>query len=415
MFLNRFFLLFLLFFSSLISVSQEVILPPDYIKTVVLQTNEGNGFYPIMQKSGMLHVAFDDLQANEKDYYYLIEHCDRHWKTSDLLPTEFVRGYQKEQIRSYQNSVNTLQFYTHYDFQIPNEQTQLLISGNYRLSVLNDNDEVIFTRYFIVYEPITTVGVSVHQRRDVSVISEQQSVQFNINHPGLSINNPYEEIYPMIFQNFDFSTAIYDLKPQFIRGDQLLYKYDKETAYFGGNEFLNFDTKEMLMTNFRVAAVVSGKDLYESILYTDVQRAFDPYTYFPDINGNFLVNKARSNENNLDADYSRVAFSLNADEFFDKQVYVYGAFNNYRLTDENRMIYNPELGIYQAKILLKQGFYNYNFVTLNSHNQINSVELNGSFDETENDYQVIVYYVKFGSRYDRVIGYGMGNSSNLKQ
>jgi hypothetical protein len=415
MFLNRFFLLFLLFFSSLISVSQEVILPPDYIKTVVLQTNEGNGFYPIMQKSGMLHVAFDDIQANEKDYYYLIEHCDRHWKTSDLLPTEFVRGYQKEQIRSYQNSVNTLQFYTHYDFQIPNEQTQLLISGNYRLSVLNDNDEVIFTRYFIVYEPITTVGVSVHQRRDVSVISEQQSVQFNINHPGLSINNPYEEIYPMIFQNFDFSTAIYDLKPQFIRGDQLLYKYDKETAYFGGNEFLNFDTKEMLMTNFRVAAVVSGKDLYESILYTDVQRAFDPYTYFPDINGNFLVNKARSNENNLDADYSRVAFSLDADEFFDKQVYVYGAFNNYRLTDENRMIYNPELGIYQAKILLKQGFYNYNFVTLNSHNQINSVELNGSFDETENDYQVIVYYVKFGSRYDRVIGYGMGNSSNLKQ
>ncbi len=415
MFLNRFFLVFLLFFSHLISVSQEVILPPDYINTVVLQTNEGKGFYPIMQKSGMLQVSFDDLQADEKDYYYFIEHCDRNWKTSDLLSTEFVRGYQKDQIRAHQNSVNTLQFYTHYDFQIPNEQTQLLISGNYRLSVLNDNDEVLFTRYFIVYEPITTVGVSVHQRRDVSVISEQQAVQFIINHPGLNISNPYDEIKPMLLQNFDFSTAIYDLKPQFIRGDQLLYKYDAETAFFGGNEFLNFDTKEMLMTNFRVAAVISGKDLYESILYTDVQRAFDPYTYYPDINGNFLVNKAGSRENNLDADYSRVAFSLDADEFFDKQVYVYGAFNNYQLTDENRMIYNPELGIYQAKILLKQGFYNYNFVTLDNKNQINSVELNGSFDETENDYQVIVYYSKFGSRYDRVIGYGMGNSSNLKQ
>jgi hypothetical protein len=197
---------------------------------------------------------------------------------------------------------------------IPNEQTQILISGNYRLSIYNDDEELMFSRYFVVYEPLTTVGVSVHQSRDVKYIDSQQSVQFSINHPGMTINNPQEEIYPIIYQNFDASNRIVGLKPQFIRGEQLLYKYDKETAFWGGNEFLNFDTKDLLMTNMNVASVVSGKDLYESILYTDIPRAFDTYTYYPDANGNFVIRKARADNSDIEADYSWVNFTLDVPE-----------------------------------------------------------------------------------------------------
>jgi hypothetical protein len=407
--LNKFFI----FLVGISVFSQEIVLPPAHIKSIQIIASEGSGFVPIIQKSGSIELSFDDLEADEKDYYYLIEHCDRNWKTSDLLPTEFVRGYQKEQIRNFDNSFNTLQNFTHYALNIPNEQSQILISGNYRLSILNDDEEVVFTRYFIVYELVTSVGVSVHQSREVSFINSHQSVQFIINHTGLTINNPQEEIFPVIYQNFDFSTQISGLKPQFMRNDQLLYKYDQETAYLGGNEFLNFDTKEMLMTNMNVASVISGKDLYESILYPDIPRAYDPYTYYPDINGAFVIRKARVENSNIEADYSYVNFSLTIPEIMDKKVYVYGGFNNFQLTDENLMEFNPLTQSYEAEILLKQGFYNYNYITLNTKNQIDTTEINGSFYETENEYQVVVYYSKFGSKYDRVIGYGVGSSLNM--
>lgn len=400
---------------SLVSLTaQELVLPPDYIKSIQLSSSENNDFAPIVSINSRLNLSFDDLEADEKDYYYRIEHCDKDWETSDLVTTEFVRGYAEEQFRNYENSFNTLLDYTHYQLQIPNKNTKLLISGNYRISILDDLDEVIFTRFFIVYEPITTVGVSAHRSRDVTYIDTQQSVQFSINHKNFRINNPYDEIYPVILQNNDFATQIKDLKPQFIRGDQLLYKYDKETAFWGGNEFLNFDTKEIRMTNMNIARVVSGEKLYHTYLYIDRERIHDPYTYYPDVNGNFVIRSIGAEYDATEADYSWVHFALDVYEAYPKkEVFVYGNFNNYQLSEANKMTFNPKTGHYEAVLLLKQGFYNYTYVTLNDTGEFNATEVNGSFDETENEYTVLVYYSKYGSYYDRVIGYGKGTSRQL--
>lgn len=408
---------FLSFFLSIFAISaQELVLPPDYIKSIQLSSSENADFSPIVPINGRFYLSFDDLEADEKDYYYKIEHCDKNWETSDLVTTEYVRGYAEEEIRDYDNSFNTLQDYTHYQLQIPNDNTRLLISGNYRISIQNEDEEVIFTRFFTVYEPITTVGVSVHRSRDVSYIDSQQSVQFSINHTNFRINNPHDEIYPVLVQNNDYATQIKGLQPQFIRGEQLLYKYDKETAFWGGNEFLNFDTKEIRITNMNIARVVSGDQLYDTYLYVDRERAYEPYTYYPDVNGNFVIRNIGADISSTEADYSWVHFALDVyEEYPNKEVFVYGNFNNYQVSDSNKMTFNPKTGHYETAILLKQGFYNYSYVTLNENNEINTTEVNGSFDETENDYTVLVYYSRFGSYYDRVIGYGKGSSKKLNQ
>ncbi len=403
-------------FSILAISAQELILPPENIKTIQLSSSDNNNFAPIISLQGRLNLSFDDLDADEKDYYYKVEHCDRNWETSDLVTTEFVRGYAEEQIRDYENSFNTLQDYTHYTLQIPNEYTKLLLSGNYRISILDEDYEAVFTRFFTLYESIATVGVSAHRSRDVSYIDTQQSVQFSINHPNFRINNPQDEIFPVLLQNADYATQITGLKPQFMRGNQLLYKYDKETAFWGGNEFLNFDTKEIRLTNMNIAEVVSGTKLYHTLLYVDRERAYDPYTYYPDVNGNFVIRNVGTDNSSLEADYSWVHFALKVYEpYADSDVYAYGNFNNYQLSEENKLTYNSETGNYEQAILLKQGFYNYTYVTLNKNGEINTTKVNGSFDETENDYMVLVYYSKFGSYYDRVIGYGKGTSRQLGQ
>ena len=183
-----------------------------------------NSYAPIVHLGEKLQLTFDDLNADEHTYSYKIEHCNMDWSKSDLSKSEFVNGFAEDRIRNYENSFNTLQPYTNYNVTIPNETTKLKISGNYLISVLNEDEEVVFKRHFVVYEPKVIVGVAVYKSRDIFYIDTKQSVEFTINAPNMLINNPSEEIIPVILQNNNWQNAIIGLKPQFFRGDQLLYK-----------------------------------------------------------------------------------------------------------------------------------------------------------------------------------------------
>jgi len=394
--------------------SQSNFMEPNYIKTIVFKPAASNSYAPIIKLGERINLSFDDLNANEHDYTYKIEHCTLDWQVSDLSESEFVHGYAEDRIRDYENSFNTLQPYTNYKLSIPNEDTRIKISGNYMLSVLNEDEELIFKRHFVVYQPKVTVGVAVYKSRDISTINTKQAVEFNINHPDFRINNPENEIVPVLLQNNNWKTAISGLKPQFYRGTQLLYKYNKETSFWGGNEFLYFDSKDIRSSTLNIATVELGRDLYNTYLYTNEERIDLPYTLFPDVNGNFIVRTLNGGNNNTDADYSWVHFSLKSLENLDrKSVFIQGNFNNWELNETNKLHYNSESGLYEASILLKQGFYNYQYVTKDKNDVVSNHDIDGSHYQTENDYTVLVYYTKFGSRYTQVIGVGFGNSQKI--
>jgi len=394
--------------------SQSEVTEASHIKTIVFKPTSTNSYVPIVKLGEKLRLTFDDLNADEHDYTYKIEHCTIDWDTSNLSEYEYINGYAEDRIRDYENSFNTLQLYTNYTLSLPNEDTKIKISGNYKLSVLNEDGEVIFKRRFVVYEPKVTVGVTIYKSRDISTINTKQSVEFIINHPNYRINNPGEEIKPVILQNNNWKTAITGLKPQFYRGTQLLYKYNKETSFWGGNEFLYFDSKSIRNTTISIGRVELGTELYQTYLYTNEERIDLPYTLFPDVNGNFIIRTLNGQNSNTDADYSWVHFSLNCLENLDgKDIYIHGNFNNWQLNESNKLRYNQNSGLYEAQILLKQGFYNYQYVTKNQKGVMSNYDIDGSHYQTENDYTVLVYYKKFGSRYTKVIGVGFGNSEKI--
>ena len=394
--------------------SQSEVTEPSHIKTIVFKPTSTNSYVPIVKLGEKLRLTFDDLNADEHDYTYKIEHCTIDWDTSNLSESEYINGYAEDRIRDYENSFNTLQLFTNYTLSLPNEDTKIKISGNYKLSVLNEDGEVIFKRRFVVYEPKVTVGVTIYKSRDISTINTKQSVEFIINHPNYRINNPGEEIKPVILQNNNWKTAITGLKPQFYRGTQLLYKYNKETSFWGGNEFLYFDSKSIRNTTISIGRVELGTELYQTYLYTNEERIDLPYTLFPDVNGNFIIRTLNGQNSNTDADYSWVHFSLNCLENLDgKDIYIHGNFNNWQLNESNKLRYNQNSGLYEAQILLKQGFYNYQYVTKNQKGVMSNYDIDGSHYQTENDYTVLVYYKKFGSRYTKVIGVGFGNSEKI--
>ncbi|MDO6811438.1 DUF5103 domain-containing protein [Tenacibaculum soleae] len=379
------------------------------IKTIQLRPkHNAQQFSAIVRLGQVLELSFDDLDADNKEYQYKIEHMTHDWKPSNLTSNQYIDGFDENEIINITNSFNTLQPYTHYAVNIPNQNTIITKSGNYLISVLNDNYEVVFTRRCVFYEDITTVGVAVFRSRDTKSNNQKQTVQFTINHQNLIINNPTQEINISLFQNHNWNTAINNLQPQFIKPQQLVYNHVLKTNFWGGNEFLNFDSKHLRNTSLNIAKT-ERKELYHSYLYTNEQRVNKIYTYAPDINGQFVVRTLEANNSKTEADYSIVHFSLEAFEpFEDKEVFIYGAFNNYQLTDENKLKYDPVNELYEASIKFKQGFYNYNYATLNNDKIVNLNEIDGSFYQTENEYTVIVYYKPFGEIYDRVIGVGNG-------
>lgn len=403
-------LIALLFFApSIFAQVQEEINAPSNIKSIVFK-GEREDQFPIVQMGEPIFLEFDDLLANEQDYYYKIVHCDYDWTPSRLLKSQYLSGIDNQRIVDYENSYTTLQPYSNYKLTIPNDNVGLKVSGNFILEIYNGSNDLQFTRRFIVYKDLVKVGGVIKRSRDFSFINEKQVVQFNINAGGFNWVNPKKEVKVAILQNYHWPTAIFNISPQFTLGDELVYKYDQETSFYGGNEYLNFDTKDLRAPSSAISRI-EIMDLYNHFLFPDRIRAERPYTYFPDINGDLVVRTLQGDDVSREAEYTLVHFSLPYDEIIGlDDVFVYGKFNNYALAPENKMTYNETNGMMEATIKFKQGFYNYKYVIERDNEVIELNTISGNFHFTENSYLILVYYRDFGDIYDSIIGVGSTNS-----
>lgn len=391
---------------------QEEIPAPANIRSIIFKGPTEDQF-PVIQQGEALYLEFDDLLANEQDYYYKIVHCDYDWTVSSLLKSQYLNGADNQRIIDYENSYNTLQPYSNYRLTIPNNNVRLRVSGNYLIEVYNAYNELQFSRRFIVYQNQVQVGATVKRSRDFEFLNERQVVQFTINATDVRLVNPKQEVKVAILQNYHWPSALYNISPQYTMGNELVYRYDQETSFPGGNEYLNFDTKDLRAPSAAISHI-EFRDVYHHHLFTDRYRFEEPYTYFPDINGDFLVRTLQGENNSREAEYTDVHFSLPyTARLQTDEVYVFGKFNNYALEEANRMKYNEENGNMEAVIRLKQGFYNYKYVQQAGDGSIEMNGVCGNFHFTENNYLILVYYRNFGDLYDSIIGIGSANSRNI--
>jgi len=401
-----------LILTNLLLVSQAIeVNPPGDIKTISFGTSDNAYGLPIVNLNEKLYLEFDVLNNLEEDFYYTIEHFDYDWTPSQLMKTEYLSGMDNLRIVNYINSFNTYQIYSHYELEIPNSQTRLKVSGNYIIKIYDDYDDLVFSRKFMVMESKANIGVQVRRSRNVSLINETQSVDFIISPKEDNFINPIETIKTIVVQNNNLKTALYSLKPQYILGNELVYRSIDESLFWGGNEYLFFENKDVRSANLGVQ-YIDLQELYHGYLYTDIERYRQKYTYNPDINGGYKVNILDRNEPKIEADYTYIHFTLMCEELKNSSVYVYGGFNNFSTNYENKMSYNSKRNVYEATLLMKQGFYNYKYVVLDSDKNFNEGAISGNFDETENNFKVMAYYRDLGARYDRLIG--MGEASSIE-
>ena len=358
-------------------------------------------------------ISFDVLSGYENDIYYTIDHCNYYWNKSKLLKSEYLQGFDDVKIDNYYSSFNTYQIYTHYKLNIPNNDLRITKSGNYVIRFFDEYGVELFQRKFILFDNLSSVGIEIKRSRDLQFINEKQIVNFEINPRTSYFLNPDKNVKVLIFKNDNLKDSIMGLKPMYKKGNNLVYKYDEELSFWGGNEYLYFDNKNIRNTSVRIRSY-NLTDLYSNYLFTDISRIGKKYTYNPDINGNFLINRISSNEDYIEADYVNIYFSLKPNNKFSNNgmdIHVVGSFNNYELTNENKMIFDYSINKFQLKLKLKQGFYNYKYIIVNNSKKIiKNLNVGGNFDETENKYSVVVYYRENGGRYDKVVGYSNASS-----
>ena len=384
------------------------------IKSIVFKNQTSEIQFPVQKLGETFELHFDDLNGDERNYYYKIKYFNHDWTPSNLFQNEYLKGFDNLRIENYQTSFNTLQPYTHYQLVLPNDQTEFLISGNYLLEIYNDSDEMVFSRRFMIYEEGATVNAQVFRTRDLQYYNTHQNIQFSITPPkGEFFRDPQNQLHVTILQNEQWNSAINSLRPQYNNGSRLEYRYDAESSFYGGNEYLFFDTKNIQITSANVSMVKLNR-LYESYLTTNYLRRGYPYSFTQDLNGDFIIRTLQGSENgNIEADYSWVHFSLSTPVvFIDQEVYIYGKFNNYELNETNKMYYNPALEIYEGVMLLKQGVYNYKFIVKTPKSVLYN-EISGSHALTENRYLIFVYYRYFGNLYDSLIAVGKTSSFEI--
>lgn len=409
-------LVFLWFFCQTMAYSQQAneVIPPDYIKSILFSSSQKMQPFPIISLNESLSLRFDDLSSQVNDYYYKLKHFNSDWTPSILFPNEIFRGFDNIRIQTFSTSFNTLQPYTHFELTIPNENTQLLVSGNYILEIYDAYDELVFSRKFCVYENQAIIAAGVYRSQNLTYFETHQNLQFKISPKNFIFQNPETNLKVVLLQNHQWDSAITGITPQYFEADGLVYRFTDQTLFEGGNEFFFFDSKDLRITTPNIS-YVSRSERFETYLFTDPDLRYRPYSFAPDINGRFEPRTLMGNRNpHTEADYSWVYFSLSTSlNHLENEIYIYGSFNNYQLEEANKLYYNPALEIYEGVMLLKQGFYNYKYV-VKTDGKLNKNSLSGSHAQTENDYQILVYYRENGALYDALIGVGNCNSFELK-
>lgn len=400
-------LILILLFIPLFLLAQRNELLNSSLKTLIVNRNGEWNSLPVLnlKSRDFLQISFDDLRNEYHRYRYRIEPMTWQWNINEnLLPSEFLyTGIDDEAIEDYEESRGTTVYYTHYSFKFPKENTIFKLSGNYRIVIYDDDtEENVAIIPFSILEDQTLIDTKVTTNTDIDFNSVHQQLTFAVQtKPGLTVHNMDDEIHTCVLQNLSPYTKVTDPKPDFLISSKLEWRHSKMLIFGGTNEFHKFELTTLRFGGLGIDNVRWHSPYYHATLLTDIPPK--NYIYDEDNNGAFWVKTTDNTLPEIESDYIFTHFILNTGKKLNGDVYIDGMFTNHSLSPEFKMTYNSSTSSYEATILIKQGYYNYQYI-LDNKGVVTFNETQGDFYQAENRYTIFVYYSQKGSRYDRLIG-----------
>lgn len=408
--MRKIFLFFILIF-SIESAAQDILEDKIYkenIRTALMFVEGDELSFPVLdlRSDKKMVLLFDDLDADIKDYYYTIIHCNADWTPSDLAPSEYIDGYFEDQIDQYQSSFNTTVDYTHYTLSLPNDYVKPVLSGNYIIKVYDsaNPEEIVFTKRFMLVESQTQIETQLKNMAQSSYFYNDQQLEIKVEYNGSEFYDIDQNLILNILKNYNWKQSLVLERADIIRNNEFIFNDFSRLKFKGGNEFHHFNTKNIHYAGENIQNISFVNQVYHFQLAEDKDKTFGDYEYKQDINGQFKIDVTQSNYPHTEADYAYVYFTLKMKAPVQNgDIYVWGALSNYNFTRDNKMRYNFEQKAYECRLMLKQGYYDYRYVLVED-NEPDYTYIDGNHVQTENIYTIFVYYHDFRGNYDRLIG-----------
>lgn len=394
-------------FSARGADTTQGIFHPDF-RTLVVQKDGGFMSPPVVRLGSkeQVIISFDEIGDDWSRLQYRLVHCNADWQPSRLIESEFVEGFNFADIEDYAFSGNTFTNYTNYQFAVPSDDMWILASGNYAVEIFSpeEPDDVLLRARFQVSENTAFVDGIVTPHTDFGYNSEWQQVNLALNVGGREIN-PYQDIIISVMQNRRPDTEVFVSHPLRAEDGKVIYEHNQNLIFPASNEYRRFETVREDYPGMGIEMVDFQNRTYQAWIRTDRERAEHEYNFDRTQMGRFKIDSYNSTDPDLGADYIDVHFSLDFPQMMNGNIYVNGDFTSNRYDDRYKMRYEPETGLYTLALPLKQGSYNYQYVAVKDGETKGSTALiEGNKYETQNEYDVSVYYRSPTSRADRLIG-----------
>lgn len=365
-----------------------------------------NGIVDGHDENNTLEISFDEMSHDVHFYTYTVCHLNADGNPSALLSSEYLSGFTTMDITDYQHSINTQRDYTHYRFNFPNEDMQLLASGLYALHIYEDGDrdKTIAWVPFAVVDPKVTIDANAHSKTIKELNGHYQQVDIDVSMTDLVLRDP-QEFTLVVRQNGRTDNAAILRQPTFVESKRLRYINHPSLVFEGGNEYRHFDAYSAYYAGTGIERIAYDNRDYHVLLFPDEPRE-GVYMHEYDVDGQYRVNAERTTDPDTEAEYMWVHWLFVCEQpWFDGAVYVCGDLFDNEMSLRNRMQYDPEQGAYYLTSLVKQGGYDYQYRFLpKGERAASTLRTDGAYWQTQNEYTIYVFYRPFGARADQLVG-----------
>lgn len=369
-----------------------------------------NDFYspPVIQLGSgeRIVISFDEIGEDWSRLQYRLVHCNADWQPSRLIESEYVDGFNFADIEDYAFSGNTFTNFVNYRFTVPSENLGILASGNYAVEVFpqDDPDDVLLRARFQVTENSVYVSGHATTRTDNGYNSRWQQVEMAVATGNKEIN-PYNDLIVSVVQNRRPDTEVFVTHPMRVENGRIIYEHIWDLIFPASNEYRRFETVREDYPGMGVDQIGFEGRTYQAWLRADEERAGHEYSYDQTQRGRFKIDSYNATDPDLGGDYIDVHFTLDYPQLMNGDIFVEGDFTAHRYDDQFRMKWDPDRRVYTLSLPLKQGSYNYQYVAVKEGESKGTPALiEGDKYETQNEYNVSVYYRTPTSRADRLVG-----------
>ncbi len=396
-------------FVFLILIQSSIIFPQEIIiKSLKTFTSKDANSIPVLSSPrDLLTIEFDVQTEFSPNINIIFKFCDRNWNPTDNL---FLANQGK-------NTAYTLNYFLlpttveeakyHYTNTFPDKDGYVAFpySGKWKFFVVDSQDptKIFAEGKFVVVK--ADVPLKVETKRET--LEDKTYFPPQLGHVNWIVVDamPKEDYFPFqvdeleIVQNYLMDNSI--RVPRNSTDQNRVFEWD------GGNK-IRFIAKDVRPGNEYRQTNLQNINIYNS---KNVKAQFDGMEYSRflllskrDINGSFTLQPPKD----IYSTYMNVNFRVKPPEEIYGDIYLVGAFNDWQLSENNKMNFNGDH--FELTLELKRGVYDYQYVVVNGeYSDVTNQDwyiLEGNDWQTSNEYNIFLWYrdQEYGG-YDRIIGY----------